>query len=174
MKAEYGNVEHLVSRLPVSTVAQDERWTADGGRANRNNHTKNSLGLTSAASSMSRLIRKMNHSSHPLSSWTVSCANGPPPEQGPLPPANPRGKRIPSHHLWIKLMSFGVTQKKRKPSRLPGNTIMKACTHTRYDASSNTKTTEMEIVDREREKEWLEQMDTILIFVCHTYLSNFG
>ena len=26
----------------------------------------------------------------------------------------------------------------------------------------------MEIVDREREKEWLEQMDTILIFVCHT------
>ena len=28
--------------------------------------------------------------------------------------------------------------------------------------------TEMEIVDREREKEWLEQMDTILIFVCNT------
>ena len=27
----------------------------------------------------------------------------------------------------------------------------------------------MEIVDREREKEWLEQMDTILIFVCRTY-----
>jgi hypothetical protein len=26
----------------------------------------------------------------------------------------------------------------------------------------------MEIVDREREKEWLEQMDTILIFVCLT------
>jgi len=24
----------------------------------------------------------------------------------------------------------------------------------------------MEIIDREREKEWLEQMDTILIFVC--------
>ena len=39
---------------------------------------------------------------------------------------------------------------------------------THYDASSNTKTAEMEIVDREREKEWLEQMDTILIFVCHT------
>ena len=37
-----------------------------------------------------------------------------------------------------------------------------------YEASSNTKTAEMEIVDREREKEWLEQMDTILIFVCHT------
>ena len=39
--------------------------------------------------------------------------------------------------------------------------------HTRYEASSNMKTAEMEIVDREREKEWLEQMDTILIFVCH-------
>ena len=24
----------------------------------------------------------------------------------------------------------------------------------------------MEVIDREREKEWLEQMDTILIFVC--------
>jgi hypothetical protein len=24
----------------------------------------------------------------------------------------------------------------------------------------------MEIIDREREKEWIEQMDTILIFVC--------
>ena len=28
----------------------------------------------------------------------------------------------------------------------------------------------MEVVDREREKEWLEQMDTILIFVCLTFL----
>jgi len=26
----------------------------------------------------------------------------------------------------------------------------------------------MEVIDREREKEWLEQMDTILIFVCLT------
>ena len=43
---------------------------------------------------------------------------------------------------------------------------MKARMHRHYDASSNTiKTAEMEIVDREREKEWLEQMDTILIFV---------
>ena len=30
---------------------------------------------------------------------------------------------------------------------------------------SNTRTSGMEIIDREREKEWLEQMDTILIFV---------
>ena len=45
---------------------------------------------------------------------------------------------------------------------------MKACIQTRYNPSSNTKPAEMEIVDREREKEWLEQMDTILIFVCHT------
>ena len=28
----------------------------------------------------------------------------------------------------------------------------------------------MEVIDREREKEWLEQMDTILIFVCLTLL----
>jgi hypothetical protein len=33
---------------------------------------------------------------------------------------------------------------------------------------SNTKTAGMEIIDREREKEWLEQMDTILIFVFIT------
>ena len=26
----------------------------------------------------------------------------------------------------------------------------------------------MEIIDREREREWLEQMDTILVFVCPT------
>ena len=31
----------------------------------------------------------------------------------------------------------------------------------------------MEVIDREREKEWLEQMDTILIFVCLT-LIDFG
>ena len=34
------------------------------------------------------------------------------------------------------------------------------------DTSFNVRTTGMEIIDREREKEWLEQMDTILIFVC--------
>ena len=27
----------------------------------------------------------------------------------------------------------------------------------------------MEVIDREREKGWLEQMDTILIFVCFTF-----
>jgi hypothetical protein len=27
----------------------------------------------------------------------------------------------------------------------------------------------MEIIDREREKEWMEQMDTILILVCPTH-----
>ena len=45
---------------------------------------------------------------------------------------------------------------------------MKARMQTRYDRSSNTKTAEMEKVDREREKEWVDQMDTILVFVCHT------
>ena len=34
---------------------------------------------------------------------------------------------------------------------------------------SNTRMrTEMDVIDREREKEWLEQMDTILVFVCLT------
>ena len=33
---------------------------------------------------------------------------------------------------------------------------------------SNMRTPGMEIIDREREKEWLEQMDTILIFVGPT------
>ena len=28
----------------------------------------------------------------------------------------------------------------------------------------------MEVVDREREKEWLDQMNTILIFVCIAFL----
>ncbi len=32
------------------------------------------------------------------------------------------------------------------------------------------RTPGMEIIDREREKEWLEQMDTILIFVGLTSL----
>jgi hypothetical protein len=35
---------------------------------------------------------------------------------------------------------------------------------------SNIRTPGMEIIDREREKEWLEQMDTILIFVRLTSL----
>ena len=34
-----------------------------------------------------------------------------------------------------------------------------------HGKSSNMRMAGMEIVDREREKEWLEQMDTILIFV---------
>ena len=34
----------------------------------------------------------------------------------------------------------------------------------------NITTTGTEIIDREREKEWLEHMDTILIFVCSTSL----
>jgi hypothetical protein len=40
----------------------------------------------------------------------------------------------------------------------------------RHDTLFNLRTPGMEIIDREREKEWLEQMDTILIFVCLTSL----
>jgi hypothetical protein len=39
-----------------------------------------------------------------------------------------------------------------------------------HGALSNIRTPGMEIIDREREKEWLEQMDTVLIFVCLTSL----
>ena len=50
--------------------------------------------------------------------------------------------------------------------RLLGNTIMKVRIQPHHDTSSkNTRNAGMEIIDREREKEWLEQMDTILIFV---------
>ena len=61
----------------------------------------------------------------------------------------------------------------RGPSRLPGNTTMKArevlCSPITRTLS-NIGTSGMEIIDREREKEWLEQMDTILIFVGLTFL----
>jgi len=43
---------------------------------------------------------------------------------------------------------------------------MKARIYPHHNTSSNTRNAGMEIIDREREKEWLEQMDTILIFVC--------
>jgi len=43
---------------------------------------------------------------------------------------------------------------------------MKASRQSRHRTTSNESTLGMEIIDRERENEWLEQMDTILIFVC--------
>jgi len=43
---------------------------------------------------------------------------------------------------------------------------MKARIQLHHHPSPNTRNAGMEIIDREREKEWLEQMDTILIFVC--------
>jgi hypothetical protein len=39
-----------------------------------------------------------------------------------------------------------------------------------HDPFPNIRTPATEIIDREREREWLEQMDTILIFVCLTSL----
>ena len=47
---------------------------------------------------------------------------------------------------------------------------MKARTQPHRDKSSNMRNVGMNIIDREREKEWLAQMDTILIFVCLTSL----
>ena len=44
---------------------------------------------------------------------------------------------------------------------------MKASSQPHSGTVFNARTrTGTEVVDREREKEWLEQMDTILIFVC--------
>jgi uncharacterized protein YjiS (DUF1127 family) len=43
---------------------------------------------------------------------------------------------------------------------------MKARMPPHHNTLSNLRTVGMEIIDREREREWLEQMDTILIFVC--------
>jgi len=43
---------------------------------------------------------------------------------------------------------------------------MKVRIQPHHRQSPNTRNAGMEIIDREREKEWLEQMDTILIFVC--------
>ena len=42
---------------------------------------------------------------------------------------------------------------------------MKVCMQTHDDTSFNTKTADMETVDRERGAEWIEEMDTILVFV---------
>ena len=46
---------------------------------------------------------------------------------------------------------------------------MKACMQPYRGTESNARTRAgMEVIDREREKEWLEQMDTILVFVSLT------
>ena len=43
---------------------------------------------------------------------------------------------------------------------------MKACMQPHRGTESNARTRAgMKVIDSEREKEWLEQMDTILIFV---------
>ena len=44
---------------------------------------------------------------------------------------------------------------------------MRVCSHPRRRQRLK-RPIGMEVIDREREKEWLEQMDTILIFVCLT------
>ena len=49
---------------------------------------------------------------------------------------------------------------------------MKASSHRHSGTVFNARArTGMAVVDREREKEWLEQMDTILTFVCLALLT---
>jgi len=43
---------------------------------------------------------------------------------------------------------------------------MKARSQSHHRTTPNDRALGMEVIDREREREWLEQMDTILIFVC--------
>ena len=51
---------------------------------------------------------------------------------------------------------------------------MKVRRHTHHDTASNVRTRAgMEVIDSEREKEWLAQTETILIFVCLAF-SAFG
>ena len=91
MKAEYANVECLVCKLLLSTVVQDER-RMEGQTETTTQRTRPNL--TPATSTMSLLMRKMNHGSYPLLSRTVLCAQYYPLEQEPVPPANSRGKRM--------------------------------------------------------------------------------
>jgi len=51
---------------------------------------------------------------------------------------------------------------------------MKVRTQPHHHIPSNMKPAGTEVIDREREREWLEQMDTILIFVCITPLWRYA
>jgi hypothetical protein len=112
-----------------------------------------------APTPMSLLAKQMKHGSQPLLSWLVIPAKGPSVEQGPVPPAEPRGKCLPSSPS----KDIDPTTPKTAWEYYNEGTYVET-----PPQPSNTKTAGMEIVDREREREWLEQMDTILIFVCIT------
>jgi hypothetical protein len=109
---------------------------------------------------------KRNHGSPPVSSCPVIRAKILPIEQTTLPPANPRGKRLPwplrTHLIFL---CYLVEHRPLKTAWQYYNegTCASAPRH-----SVSCENIGMEIIDREREKEWLEQMDTILIFVCLT------
>ena len=117
---------------------------------------------------MSLLANKMKHGNLCVLSRLLIRSNDPPIDQEPLPHANPAGKPTPCSPSppKIYISCFCATQKIPRPSRLPGNTITKACMQPHHEPLANTRNARMEIIDREREKAWLEQMDTILIFVC--------
>ena len=92
MKAEYDNVERLVCKLLLSTVAQDE-WRMEGQTETTAQRTR--FNLTSATSTMSLLKKKKNQGSYTLLSQTVLCAEYSSLEQELMSPANSRGKRLP-------------------------------------------------------------------------------
>jgi hypothetical protein len=116
------------------------------------------------AHTMSLLVKKRSHGSPPVSSCPVIRAEILPTEQKTLPPAKPRGKRLPwplrTHLIFL---CYLVEHRPLKTAWQYYNegTYAPAPRH-----SVSCENIGMEIIDREREKEWLEQMDTILIFVC--------
>jgi len=121
---------------------------------------------TLLAHTMSLLVKKMNHGGPSVLSWPLIRAK-----------CSYRARSSAACKTTRQALSLVpskntphtfVTQKKRRPSRLLGNTITKARMQPHHETSSQMRTAGMEIVDREREREWLEQMDTILIFVCLT------
>jgi len=64
---------------------------------------------------MSLLLKKLNHSNAAVLSWPVIRAKDPPIERGPLPPAQPTGKRIPFHRLRIRLIFLCYPAKPKIP-----------------------------------------------------------
>jgi len=85
-------------------------------------------------------------------------------DQESPPPGRPRGKRPLTLQEYLSYTR--VIQNQMHP-RLLGSTTMKARRQSHHSAAPNgSRTAGTEIIDRERERKWLEQMDTILIFVC--------
>jgi len=92
-------------------------------------------------------------------------------QESPLP-GGPPGKPVPYHCLrtFLIRLCYPGEPKTLKTAWEYYNEGALAFMQLHHSTRSNIRTPGMEIIDREREKAWLEQMDTILIFVCLTPL----